>query len=148
VEPLPDAIGTGPSVRWRARLVTYGLVGALALFVGTGAEWWPLSSFRLFSQARTSATTTWDVKLVDGAGAEHDLPFGRLPRGYRGVHHVAPRLAAMPAGERDGVCRAWADAAAARLGVVAREVRVYRVAGHVAAGGTPVPEPTRTLSAT
>ncbi|MGI8684674.1 MAG: hypothetical protein ACR2MO_06240 [Acidimicrobiales bacterium] len=132
----------------RARVVTYGLVGLLAFCVLAQVEGWPLSSFRLFSQARTSATTSWDVRLVDGAGAEHDLPFDRLPRGYRGVHQLAPQLATMPPGDRDAVCRAWADAAASRLGVVVAEVRVYRVAGHVAAGDDPAPAPRRTLSVT
>ena len=132
----------------RARWVAYGLVGLLALGVVAGLEWWPLSSFRLFSQARTGTSTSWQVALVDAAGTEHPLPFSRLPRGFRGSHQLAPELRSLPAGERDGVCRAWADAAADRLGVVATEVRVYRVTGRVPTGHGPAPVTTRTLSVT
>lgn len=132
----------------RARLVTYGLVGLLVFSVVAQVEWWPLSSFRLFSAARTATATSWQVALVDEAGAEHVVAFGRLPRGYRGSHQLAPELRTLPVSDRDAVCRAWADAAADRLGVVAGEVRVYRVTGRVPTGHGAVPAPTRTLSVT
>ena len=134
----------------RARWVAYGLVGLVVLSVLAQVEWWPLSSFRLFSQARTGIATSWQVALVDDAGAEHPLPFDRLPRGFRGSHQLAPTLRGLPASRRDSVCRAWADAAADQLGTVASEVRVYRVTGRVPAGpgAGAVPAPTRTLSVT
>ena len=132
----------------RARWVAYGLVGLLAFSVVTQVEWWPLSSFRLFSQPRTGTATSWQVVLVDDAGTEHPLPFDRLPRGFRGSHQLAPTLRSLPASRRDAVCRAWADAAAARLGTVATEVRVYRVTGRVPTGHGTDPPTTRALSVT
>ncbi|HEX2699464.1 MAG TPA: hypothetical protein VHM89_04575 [Acidimicrobiales bacterium] len=135
----------GAGVPWQARAVTYGLAGLLVLCVVAQLELWPLSAFRLFSTERTSATTSWDVRLVAADGTEHVLPFDRLPRGYRGVHHVAPRLRDLPAEDRDGVCRAWAGAAATRLGVVATGVRVYKVSGHVGTGASPAPPARRML---
>lgn len=132
----------------RARLVTYGLVGLLLLGVVRQVEWWPLSSFRLFSEARTATAASWQVALVDRAGTEYPLDFGRLPRGYRGSHQLAPQLRSLPAGRRNAVCRAWADAAAQRLGVVATEVRVYRVTGQVPTGHGAAPPSTRTLRVT
>ena len=140
-------VGSGRLPR-RARWVAYGLVGLLAFSVVTRVEWWPLSSFRLFSQARTGVATSWQVAVVDDAGAEHPLPFDRLPRGLRGAHQLAPTLRGLPASRRDAVCRAWADAAAARLGLVATEVRVYRVTGLVPTGHGTSPASTRTLSVT
>lgn len=118
----------------RARLVCYGLVGLLVFSVVTQVEWWPLSSFRLFSQARTATATSWEVALVDDAGAERTIPFGRLPRSFRGYSHIAPALRRLPPAERDAVCRAWADAAAGPTGVVAGQVRVYRVTSRVPTG--------------
>ena len=132
----------------RARLVTYGMVAVLAVCVLAGAEWWPFSSFRLFSQARTAATTSWQVVVVDEAGTEHAIPFGRLPRSYRGVHHLAPGLPRLPPARRDAVCRAWAGAGDDELDVQATEVRVYRIDGRLPAGGGPATVVSRTLSTT
>lgn len=149
--PLPSArptAGQAGGSAWWARLVTYGLVSLLVLSVLTHTEWWPLSSFRLFSVARTANATSWEVTLVDVDGGEHVLPFGRLPRGFRGSHHLAPTLRALPPDARHAVCRAWAAAGAPRLGVAATGVRVYRVSGLVPTGHDPVPAPTRTLWAT
>ena len=119
----------------RARIITYGLLGLLAFFLATQSEWWPLSAFKLFSQARTAASTSWEVALVDKAGDEHVVPFERLPRGYRGVHQLAPGLGRLPAGRREAVCQAWAAAGARELDIRATEVRIYRVAARVPAGG-------------
>lgn len=133
----------------RARVVTYGLVALLAVCAVVQVEWWPLTAFRLFSQPRTATATAWEVDLVDAAGAEHAVPFDRLPRGFRGAHHLAPTLAASAPGRRDAVCRAWAAAGGRRLGVAATEVRVYRLTGRVPTGpGDRVPPPRRALATT
>lgn len=129
-------------------MVGYGLGALLVVCVLAQVEVWPLSSFRLFSEERTTATTGWEVALVDGAGAEHAVPFSRLPRAYRGAHHLAPGLAGLPADRRDAVCRAWADAAAPVLGVTATEVRVYRLSGRVPSGDAATPPGRRTLHVT
>lgn len=132
-----------------ARLVCYGLVALLVFSVVTQVEWWPLSAFRLFSTARTATTTGWDVALVDGAGAEHALPFARLPRSLRGYSHLAAELRTLPLAKRDAVCRAWANAAARRVGTVATRVRVYRVTSRVPTGhGEATPPPRRSLDTT
>jgi len=143
----PAAGAEADGLARRARWVAYGLVGLLAFSTIAGVEWWPLSSFRLFSQARTGTAVSWQVAVVDGAGEEHVLPFDQLPRGYRGSHQLAPTLRRLSPRRRDAVCRAWA-AAAGRLAVEAGEVRVYRVTGRVPTGHGPGPAPTRTLSVT
>ena len=132
----------------RARVVTYGLVGLLALCVVAQVEWWPLSAFKLFSGERTAATVSWQVALVDPGGAEHVVPFDRLPRGYRGPHHLAADLPGLPARRTEAVCKAWALAGARELGITPTEVRVYRVAGRRPAGGGPAAVVSRSLSVT
>jgi hypothetical protein len=112
---------------WGGRVVVYGLVALLAIAAAFDAEWWPVSSMRLFSQVRSDAAVTWEVRLVGPRGSEEVLDVAPLGRSYRGAHHLVPELAAMAPGERDAVCRAWAEAAAAAGHVAALEVRIDRV---------------------
>jgi hypothetical protein len=109
------------------RVVVYGLVGLLAVAAVAEAEWWPVSSMRLFSQVRTDTAVVWEVHLVGASGEDEVLDVSSLGRGFRGAHHLVPRLAAMPAAERDAVCAAWADAAAAQGHIAAVDVRIDRV---------------------
>lgn len=111
----------------RARPVCYLLVTLLAVCALTGTEWWPLSSFQLFSRARDGVTTRWEIALLEQSGRERQLPVASLPRSFRGAHHVLRTLGQLPAAERDTVCRAYAQAGADHLGLGATEVRVYRV---------------------
>lgn len=115
------------SASWLGRIVVYGLVGALAVAAVFNAEWWPISSMRLFSHVRGDSAVTYEVHLVGADGADEVLDVASLGRSFRGAHHVVPRLADMPADERDAVCQAWARAAADDGGVAAVEVRVDRV---------------------
>lgn len=132
----------------RARIVTYGLVGLLAVCAVAQVEWWPLSAFKLFSRARTASTTSWQVALVDDAGLEHVIAFRRLPRGYRGAHRLAADLPGMSTTRRQAVCRAWASAGGRTLGIAPTEVRVYRVEGRLSPGGGPASVVSRTLTTT
>jgi hypothetical protein len=112
---------------WVGRLVVYGLVALLGIAAVVDAEWWPVSSMRLFSQVRSDSAVSWEVRLVGPNGTEEILDVASLGRGFRGAHHLVPELAAMSAADRDAVCRAWAEAAAAAGHVAAVEVRIDRV---------------------
>ena len=103
------------------------LVALLAVAAAVDAEWWPVSSMRLFSQVRSDSAVSWEVRLVGGSGTEEVLDVASLGRGYRGAHHLVPELAGMPAADRDAVCHAWAEAAAAAGHLTAVEVRIERV---------------------
>ena len=112
---------------WAGRVVVYGLLALLAIAAAFDAEWWPVSSMRLFSQVRSDSAVTWEVRLVGPRGTEDVLDVASLGRGFRGAHHLVPELAAMAPSERDAVCRAWAEAAVAAGHVTAVEVRIDRV---------------------
>ena len=112
---------------WVGRIVVYGLVTLLALAAALDAEWWPVSSMRLFSQVRSDSAVSWEVRLVGPGGVEEGLDVASLGRGFRGAHHLVPELATMSDGDRDAVCRAWAEAAADQGHVAAVEVRIDRV---------------------
>ena len=96
-----------------ARAVVVGMVGTLLVAGVVEAEWWPVSSMRLFSQVRDDRGTAFEVFLVDADGTERRLDLASLGRGFRGAHHLLPRFASMTQAERDEVCTAWATAASA-----------------------------------
>jgi len=62
------------------RLVTYGLVAGLLLVAQLETEWWPVTSFRLFSQVRTDRSTALQLVAVDAGG-------GRTPVQLDDVTH-------------------------------------------------------------
>ena len=128
----PTAAPPSPAASaWLGRAVVYGLLGVLALAAALEAEWWPVSSMRLFSQVRSDSAITWEVRLVgptvDGGRAEEVLDVASLGRAFRGAHHLVPDLAGMPADQRDAVCHAWAEAAVEAGHLAAVEVRIDRV---------------------
>lgn len=101
----------------------------LAAFVGCGIlgiEAWPLTGWRLFADVRTDRQEAYRAFAVDREGREFRIPFGRLPRSYRGVVQVLNGFPALSTSERHGVCAAWAGAVT-RLGQPVEEVRVYRL---------------------
>lgn len=59
--------------RWRARIVTVGLLVVIAVAVGGTVEAWPVTSFRLFSQVRTSKSSSYRLIAVDDGGHEHPV---------------------------------------------------------------------------
>jgi hypothetical protein len=106
------------AVRAQARAVVGGLTGLLLLAGAVEAEWWPVSSMRLFSEVRTGVSTGYEVFV---AGARVDV--AELGRPYRGAHHLVPDMVAMAPGERDEICRAWSGGAGeVRVDLVRRRV--------------------------
>jgi hypothetical protein len=112
---------------WVGRIVVYGLVALIGVAAAADAEWWPVSSMRLFSEVRSGTAVAWEVRLVAADGTEELLDVASLGRAFRGAHHLVPTLPALPAAERDAICAAWAEAAADQGRLVASEVRVDRV---------------------
>ena len=99
------------------------MVLALATAGALEAEWWPVSSMRLFSQVRGERAAGYEVFLVDADGTARRLDVASLGREFRGALHLLPRFAEMTQAERDDVCEAWAAAA----GGSAVSVRIDRV---------------------
>ena len=97
---------------------------------------WPLTGWRLFSQVRGPTQPGWQAVVVGPTGEESPVPFGRLPRGFRGGLHVLQDFPSMSPRERLGVCRAWADGAR-DVGVPVVALRVYRTRSTVSLGGSP-----------
>lgn len=110
-----------------ARVVTYGVVLVLVIAVALDAEWWPVSSMRLFSGERTSSSTSWEVDLVDATGIEHRLDLADLGPSFAGLDYFARHLPTMRRDRLDGICQAWADAAVDQGSVAAAEVRIYHL---------------------
>ena len=99
------------------------MVLALAVAGAAEAEWWPVSSMRLFSEVRGDRAAGFEVLLVDAEGTARPLDVAALGRQFRGAHHLLPRFGSMTQAERDEVCVAWAAAA----GGGAVSVRIDRV---------------------
>src|SRR5215210_7806901 len=113
-----------------ARAVVIGIVAALLVAGAVEAEWWPVSSMRLFSEVRDDRAAGFEVFLVDADGDASRLDLASLGRGFRGAHHLLPRFSSMTQAERDEVCAAWAAAA----GGDADSVRIDRVVRTVPTG--------------
>lgn len=115
-------------------------VGAyLGLFVAVAlaeVNLWPLTGWRLFSTLRGPTQSGWEAVVVGPSGEEAPLPFGRLPRGYRGALHVLQGFPSLSYDERTAVCRAWADGVRS-LGEPVAGVRVYRTRSTVSLDGSP-----------
>lgn len=121
-DPLPDE---RPGIARRALMIAF-----LVVFLVTGAadvEAWPLSGWKLFSRVRTGDTAGWSAVMVDHAGHEQRVPFGALPRGFHGAHHLLPEFGtAHPPTE---VCRAWGQALRHESYDVAA-IRIYFTRNH------------------
>jgi len=109
---------------WARRFVAVYLAAFLVCGL-LGFEAWPLTGWRLFSDARQARQSGWQAVTVDGAGRETPLPFRDLPAGFQGDVQVLKGFPDLSPGERAAVCLAWADAVDQRHGRV-EAVRVYR----------------------
>jgi len=123
--------------RWFVRgfLIVFVVCGLV------GIEAWPFTGFRLFSHLRTQHRTTWQAFSLDAEGRENVLSFAQLPSGYRGFVLIMQRYPDISPTDRDGMCRAWAEAAGTS------QVRVYRLDEDVLprAGSRPASPTSRTL---
>ncbi|MGH9149690.1 MAG: hypothetical protein ACRD0F_05050, partial [Acidimicrobiales bacterium] len=80
----PEAERVAPATR----ILVVALLAAFAVCGVVGIEAWPLTGFRLFSQARTGEVVVWQAATVNGAGGERPIDFEALPRGFHGAHQV------------------------------------------------------------
>src|SRR5688572_26264809 len=62
-----------PRVTRGARLTVYGLLAAVLWCGVAQIEWWPLTSWKLFSQLRTAESNRWELAGVDDDGSERPL---------------------------------------------------------------------------
>jgi hypothetical protein len=99
-------------------------------------EAWPLTGFRLFSEARTAEREGFEIVAVDAAGAERPIDLHDLPAGFQGTTREIPGLLHADPRRRDRACDAWAAPERAR-GRTIVEVRVYEVVESVRPGGPP-----------
>ena len=131
-EPLPPR-ARSVSV---PRPIRFAVYGWLLVFLGVGfadVELWPLTGWRLFSASRTAIQRGYEIVAVDAKGAESRISFSSMPQGYRRPDHILKTFHRISERERDDVCRAWADAAAAR-GREVTEVRIYAVTSRLHLG--------------
>lgn len=117
---MSSEVGPGTKAFVAAFLAAFVACGVL------GVEAWPLTGWELFSRVRTEAQAGWEAVTVDRAGAEHAIPFIRLPRGMQGALQVMQGFPALPPSDREAVCAAWAGAVRESGGEVAA-VRIYHV---------------------
>lgn len=112
-----------------SRGVRVFLYGFLAVFVACGLfsiEFWPLTGWRLFHEARDGTREGWTVVAVEADGSEVTIDFARLPVAYRNTTKLIGGFDDLTSDERDELCSAWADAAEDRQHISATTVRVYR----------------------
>jgi hypothetical protein len=134
VAELGSELDAAASPRVRRALHVFLLL--FAVFGVAHIEAWPLTGFRLFSEARTSERQGWQIVTVDGAGVEHDLDLHDLPAGYQGTTRQIPGLADAGQDRRDRACAAWA-APLRDAGRDVAEVRVYEIVESVRPGAPP-----------
>ena len=97
--------------RTLGRVVAAALVGLLTLCFLTSTEWWPLSSFALFSQVRGAEQTSWALYVVQANGERVPVDLDALPEAYWGAHHVLPTLTTLADEEQRTVVSAYLEAA-------------------------------------
>ena len=102
------------------RVVVYGLLALIALTVVANAEYWPLSSFRLFSRPRGPVEIRWQLVEVESDGTEAVVDFSDLGRTYRSGAHLLRTFPSASAADRADACAAWESALDARHLVVYR----------------------------
>lgn len=92
--------------RRRARVVTWGVLGVLALGALVEAEVWPVSAFRLFSTVRTEHGATTLLVATDGDGVRVPVP---LPTSepLSATSHQLVDLRDLPTGVRRAKVVAW-----------------------------------------
>lgn len=132
----------GLLTRWRARLVTYGLVILLATAVWQHTEAWPVTSYRLFSSVRTGTSSGLQLVAVSEDGTTQRV----APRGET-VSTTAHRYGDLPGlapEERRRLVRTWLLSADIDPETV-RVVRLERVTRALDPDGGPAVETGRRI---
>ncbi len=107
------------------RVFVYGFLGAVLITGLAGAEAWPLTGWKLFSQVRTDRQVGWEAVTVDAAGRERPVPFSDLPRGYRGGPHLFSAYRRFSTARTEESCRALIDAVREKGERDVESLRVY-----------------------
>ncbi|MBD5786228.1 hypothetical protein IF650_08555 [Cellulosimicrobium terreum] len=105
-----------------ARTVTYGVVGLLLVTAATGLEAWPLTSFRLFSGARTDTGTGLELVAVGASGETAVRPDRSNPVLVTTTHRYGEL-----AGAGDARRRLMVDAWLGTAGIDPADVRTVRL---------------------
>jgi hypothetical protein len=113
-----------PTVPLATRVLVYGFLAVLVVAAMFRLEWWPVTSWRLFSGVRGNIVYGWEVRSVDADGSEHLVRFSQLPRAYSGWYQLAQQFPHMEADGRADVCASWLHAVQT-AGEDAVGVRVY-----------------------
>ena len=125
-----------PEISPRTRHAVHAFLLVFAITGVAHLELFPFSGFRLFSEVRSEARVTWDLRAVDDAGEELEIDIEQLPLGYRQAPRIIATLDDLPKRERDEICDAWATPLRER-GVRVVRVRIYRTAASVRPGSPP-----------
>ena len=107
------------------RATTYAILAAVLLCGFVRIEAWPLTSFAMFSKARTERVNSWVVQLVDEQGREHALYPIALDQGNRGIALQMTTFHGRTSLGQERVCSGWAEVGR-RAGLLVMEIRVYQ----------------------
>jgi hypothetical protein len=77
-----------------------------------GIDFWPLTAWRLFSQARTDLQTNWEIKAVDARGRSTNVDLDQLPLGYQLAEWSLAELETSAYSRSEAVCTALLEAVA------------------------------------
>jgi hypothetical protein len=112
-------------VRTPVKAAVYGYLAVVILTAALGANWWPLTSWRLFSGVRGPTVAGWSIRTVGADGRESAFDPATAGRPFHMSARLADHWSEYSPTRRAAVCSAWAHAAArVRPGV--RLLRLYR----------------------
>jgi hypothetical protein len=123
---ISEQLDRGASIRTVPRLLVLGLLAALLVCGLAGVEWWPFTSWKLYSQVRTDSRVVWEATTVAADGRETVVEPNDLPLGYRHVELLLARFPGYSSEKREDICDAIADGVRDE-GEEVVAVRVYRV---------------------
>ena len=125
-EVRSDGTAAPQRVPWWARVFAYGFLALLLIFVFADLEWWPLTSWHLFSRVRSDTTSGYEVRTVGSDGSVRPLRFTGLPNGAQLQNRLLPHIGTLPKARQASTCDAWLELAQKR-GDDAVALRVYAV---------------------
>lgn len=89
------------------RAVSVAYLLAFVVVATIGAEVWPMSSFELFSRARTGERVALEVEAIGADGSAGEVSRAELIEVDRGAPEVLSGLRARPEAEQVAVLRRW-----------------------------------------
>ncbi len=113
-------------VRRTQKRATIAFLVLFLTFGSSGAEWWPMTSWHLFSAIRTRHAEVWQVTFVDDAGTEAPIPFSNFGVTYAGWYSRLVSFERLPTDRQLAECDTWSREVRSRVGADVRAVIVYR----------------------